>query len=86
MKNWGHEKYTVLRNRIYNVPTGEVSPVFELTSHAAPTLTRYRPRAGNMLDERCTEFLAAVTRSMTKLNNILKAWIKIRAYLVTNIT
>jgi len=57
MKNGGHEKYTALRNRIYKAPTGEVSPVFELTSHVAPTLTRYRPRAWNMLHERCTEFL-----------------------------
>jgi hypothetical protein len=39
MKNGGHEKYTALRYRIYNVPNGDVSPVFELTSHVAPTLT-----------------------------------------------
>jgi len=72
-----HDKYTVLRNRIYKGPTGEVSPVFELTSHVAPTLTRYRPRAWNMLDEHCTGLLGAVTHSMTKLNNDLKAGIKI---------
>jgi len=72
-----HDKYTALRNRIYKVPTGDVSPVFDLTSHVAPTLTRYRPTAWHVLDERGTGFLGAVTRSMTKLNNNLKAWIKI---------
>jgi hypothetical protein len=77
MKNGGHEKYKAQRNRIYKVTTGEVSPIFELTSRTAPTLPRYRPRAWNMLDERCTEFFGTVTRSMTKLNNNLKAWIKI---------
>jgi len=68
-----HDKYTALRNRIYKVPSGEVPPVFDLASHVAPTLTRYRPRAWNMIDERGTGFLGAVTRSVTKLNNNLQA-------------
>jgi hypothetical protein len=77
MKNAGHEKYTALRNRICKVTSGEVSPVFELTLHVAPTLTRHRPGARNMAAESCTEFLGAETCSVTKLNHNFKAWIKI---------
>jgi hypothetical protein len=79
MKNGGHEKCTALPNRIYKVTSWEVSPVFELTSLVAPTLAIYRPGARTMSDERCTEFVCAVTFSMTRLNHNLKAWIKITA-------